>query len=183
MTLPGTFDPNLRVTPSSGWTRTTSWLLPSSSVSVSAKGRCGARLNDQRDLGDPAGQPLAGAQVERHARPAAGLHAEADGGEGLGLRLRVDAVLLPVAAGPLAGQPALLVLAADGEGLQVLGQRDRAEDLELLGADLLGGELDRLLHRGQGEQLQQVVLQHVPGGAGLLVELRPGRRCRRPRPW
>ena len=46
MTLPGTFDPNLRVTPSSGWTRTTSWLLPSSSVSVSAKGRCGARLND-----------------------------------------------------------------------------------------------------------------------------------------
>jgi hypothetical protein len=44
MTLPGTFDPNLRVTPSSGCTRTTSWLLPSSSVSVSANGRCGARL-------------------------------------------------------------------------------------------------------------------------------------------
>src|SRR4028119_2393292 len=101
MTLPGTFEPNLRVTPSSGCTRTTSWLLPSSSVSVSANGRGGARLttsalaatrraravavgdrrgrcalDPHRDLGAPPRQPLAGAQVEGHTRPAAGLHAQ-----------------------------------------------------------------------------------------------------------
>ena len=46
------------------------------------------------------------------------------------------------------------------------------QHLELLGPDRLGGELDRLLHRGQREQLQQVVLQHVAGGAGRVVERR-----------
>ena len=42
---PGTFEPNFSVTPSSGWTRITSWLWPSSSVSVWLNGRCGAFLN------------------------------------------------------------------------------------------------------------------------------------------
>ena len=44
MVVPGTFEPNRRVTPSSGCTRTTSWLEPSSSVSLTAKGRNGAFL-------------------------------------------------------------------------------------------------------------------------------------------
>ncbi len=43
---PGTLDPNFNVTPSSGWTRTTSWLWPSSEVSVASNGRCGAGLNE-----------------------------------------------------------------------------------------------------------------------------------------
>ena len=43
--LPGTFDPNRRVMPSSGWTRITNAFLPSSSVIVVSNGRCGARLN------------------------------------------------------------------------------------------------------------------------------------------
>ncbi len=43
--VPGTFDPNLRVTPSSGCTRMTSWLWPSSSTSEAWNGRCGAFLN------------------------------------------------------------------------------------------------------------------------------------------
>ena len=34
-------------------------------------------------------------------------------------------------------------------------------------------ELDRLLHRGQREQLEHVVLQHVAGRAGLVVEAGP----------
>ena len=44
MAGPGTFDPNRIVTPSSGCTRITSTLEPSSSVSVCENGRCGARL-------------------------------------------------------------------------------------------------------------------------------------------
>ena len=45
MPEPGTFEPNRRVTPSSGCTRTTSAFWPSSSVMVSSNGRCGARSN------------------------------------------------------------------------------------------------------------------------------------------
>ena len=51
-----------------------------------------------------------------------------------------------------------------------MGQRDRTQHLELLGLDRLGGELDRLLHRGEREQLQQVVLQDVAGSARLVIE-------------
>src|SRR3954468_4326131 len=77
-------------------------------------------LEDQGDLGDAPGEALAGAQVERHPRPAAGLDPQPDRRVGLGLRFGVDALLLAVTDGPLAGQPALLVLAPDGEGGHVL---------------------------------------------------------------
>ena len=43
--VPGTLEPNLSITPSSGCTRMTSWLLPSISMSVWVNGRCGAFLN------------------------------------------------------------------------------------------------------------------------------------------
>jgi hypothetical protein len=42
---PGTLEPNLTVTPSSGCTRITRAFCPSSLVSVAANGRCGARWN------------------------------------------------------------------------------------------------------------------------------------------
>jgi len=45
MVVPGTLEPNLITTPSSGWTRMTSWLLPSISMSAARNGRCGAFLN------------------------------------------------------------------------------------------------------------------------------------------
>ena len=45
MPCPGTLDPNRNVMPSSGCTRITSALAPSSSVMVASNGRCGARLN------------------------------------------------------------------------------------------------------------------------------------------
>ena len=41
--VPGTFEPNLTVMPSSGWILITSAFWPSSSVSVAENGRCGAR--------------------------------------------------------------------------------------------------------------------------------------------
>ena len=43
-------------------------------------------LEDDRDLRDPAAETLAGAQVERDARPAAVVHAQLDGRVGVGLR-------------------------------------------------------------------------------------------------
>lgn len=43
--VPGTFEPNRSVMPSSGWTRMTRAFCPSSSVDVESNGRCGARLN------------------------------------------------------------------------------------------------------------------------------------------
>lgn len=42
--VPGTLEPNRTVTPSSGWTRMTRALPPSSSVAPDSKGRYGARL-------------------------------------------------------------------------------------------------------------------------------------------
>src|SRR3712207_8474992 len=50
----------------------------------------------------------------------------------------------PVPLGALPGEPALLVLAADGERLHVLGDRDGPQDLELLGPDLLDRKSTRL---------------------------------------
>ncbi|CFS08212.1 Uncharacterised protein [Mycobacterium tuberculosis] len=44
MAVPGTLEPNRNVTPSSGCTRMTIALVPSSSVMVASNGRCGARL-------------------------------------------------------------------------------------------------------------------------------------------
>ena len=61
------------------------------------------------------------------------------------------------------------VTAAGGGGRQVGGQPDRGEHLLLLRAQVVGVEGDRLLHRGQRQQLQQVVLQHVAGGADAVV--------------
>ena len=110
---PGTFEPNFSVTPSSGCTRITSWLWPSSCGVGLAERQVRRLLEQHRDLGDPLGQPLAGAQVERHAGPAAGLDAEPDGRVGLGLRVARDALLVAERDGPLAGEPALVVLPAD----------------------------------------------------------------------
>ena len=80
-----------------------------------------------------------------------------------------DALLLEVALDLLPALPPGGVLAAGGGLGQVLGQPDRREHLLLLGAQLLGVEGDRLLHRGQREQLQEVVLDHVAGGADAVV--------------
>ena len=105
--VPGTLEPNLSVTPSSGCTRMTSWLWPSSSVSVVVERQVRRLLEQDRDLGDPARQPLAGAQVERHAGPAPVLDAQPDRHVRLGGGVRRDVLLLEVADGALAGHPAL----------------------------------------------------------------------------
>ena len=64
---------------------------------------------------------------------------------------------------PLAYWPRAVCLA------EVAGQPDGGEHLLLLGAQVVRVEGDRLLHRGQREQLQQVVLDDVAGGADAVV--------------
>ena len=66
--------------------------------------------------------------------------------------------LLP--AGPAAG-----VRAAGGVQIHPLGRSGRGQHLLLLRPQLAGLERGRLLHRGQRQQLQQVVLDDVPGDA------------------
>ncbi len=61
------------------------------------------------------------------------------------------------------------VLAAHGVPRQVVGQHDRAEHLQLLRGQRLGVEGAGLLHRGQRQQLEQVVLDDVTGGADAVV--------------
>jgi hypothetical protein len=74
----------------------------------------------------------------------------------------------------LTRSPATLqVLPAHRVAGDVGRQRDRAQHLELLGADLGGVEARRLLHGHHGEQLHEVVLHHVAGGAGGVVERPP----------
>ena len=105
---------------------------------------------------------LAGPQIEGDAGPAPVVDLDLDGDERLGLGLGVDPRLGAVA----------LVLAADHllRGDHPVG----LHDLVLLRAQGLGVELRRRLHRDEAEQLQQMGDDHVPVGAGALVEAGAG---------
>ena len=138
-------------------------------LAVVAEEQVRCPLEHDGDLRHPAAEPLAGAQVERHPGPAPGVDVHPDRGERLGLGVGRDALLLQVAQDLLAALPAAGELPAGGVGGQVLGEPDGGEDLFLLGAQVIGVEGDGLLHRGQGQQLQQVVLDHVAGRAHAVV--------------
>ena len=124
-------------------------------------------LERDRDDPRPLGQTLAGAQVERHARPAPVVDLALERDEGLGLGLRCHAVDLAVAH----------VLPTDHVGR--VDRLHRAEDLVLLLAD--GPWLQRggRLHRHEGQHLEQVGHHHVAVGAGGLVELGAGAQAER----
>ena len=161
------------VAPSSGWTRITTAFWPKSSSPWSREEQVRGALEHDGDLRHPAAQPLAGAQVERHAGPAPGVDVHPDRGERLGLGIGRDALFLQVAEDLLAALPAAGELPAGGVGGQVLGEPDGGEDLFLLGAQVIRVEGDRLLHRGQRQQLQQVVLDDVAGRAHAVVVAGP----------
>ena len=72
----------------------------------------------------------------------------------------------------LSALPAGGILAARGGEVQRAGQLGGGQHLDLLGLHLLWPEVDRFLHRGQCEQLQQVVLDDVAGGADAVVVAR-----------
>ena len=59
--------------------------------------------------------------------------------------------------------------AAGGRQVEPAGEHDAREHLLLLDPQALGVERRRLLHRDQRHQLEQVVLDHVAGGADAVV--------------
>ena len=130
-------------------------------------------LEDHRDLRHAPAQPLAGPQVERHPGPAPGVDVHPDRGIRLGGGIGRDALFLQVALHLLPALPAAGELPARRMRGQILRQLHRGEDLFLLGAQVIGVEGDRLLHRRQRQQLQQVVLDHVPRRAHPVVIPRP----------
>ena len=126
-------------------------------------------LEDHGDLGHTTAQTLPRPQVEGHIRPATGVDLELDRGVRLRGRLGVHPLLFQEAGDLLATLPSARVLPAGGRERQVVGHMHGREDLLLLGAQVLGRETDRLLHRCQRQQLQQVVLDHVSRGADTVV--------------
>ena len=113
-------------------------------------------------------QALSRAHVERHVCPAPVVDVELGGDVRLGHRVAGDALLLSIAAHLDALDEPAPVLAAD-DALRP-GRVQRAQHLHLLVPDGVGGEVDRRLHRRQGDELEQVVLEDVADRARLLVE-------------
>ena len=130
-------------------------------------------LERHRHLGDAAAQPLAGAQVERDAGPAPVADVEAEGRIGLRPGRGVDVLLVQVAADLLAALPAGGVLAAGGVQVEVVRGTCGGQHLLLLDPQAARVERQRLLHRHQRHQLQQVVLDHVTRGSDAVVVAGP----------
>ena len=126
-------------------------------------------LEDDRDLRHPPPEPLARAQVEGDARPTPVVDLQLDRSVRVGLRRGVDAVLFEVAHDLLAALPACGVLPAHRVLAQVVGEHGGPEDLQFLRDQGLGVEGGGLLHRGQREELEEVVLDDVPGRADAVV--------------
>ena len=131
----------------------------------------GGRLSSTTHLGRVDRQALAGADEERHVGPAPGVDVQLDRREGLDRRVARDARLVAVAA----ELPAHDVLGVE--------RRDRLEHARLLVADRLDvAARPGAIHRQDGGDLQQVVLDDVADRAGLLVEAAAALRRRSSRP-
>jgi hypothetical protein len=88
-------------------------------------------------------------------------------------RSGIDSLLVPVARHVDAVDPAGAVAGADDVGRAVVhDRRHRGEDVDLAIANVLGRERDRRFHRDERQHLHQVVLHHVPQGAGPFVVAR-----------
>jgi hypothetical protein len=110
-------------------------------------------------------QPFAGPDVERSVGPPPVVDRQLRRDERLRQRVGVDAFLLAVAGHRVALDEARPVLAAH----HALDRRG-AKRLRLLVAHGVGVEVDRRLHRGQRNELQEVVLEDVARRTRLLVE-------------
>ena len=117
-------------------------------------------MEAERDQLAARGEALAGPQVERNSGPAPVVDLGPDRGQGLGLRARGHAGLVLV-AGVL---PAYRVPDVD--------RLERVEDLGGLLAQVPGIQKGRRLHGHEPENLEQVGDEHIPVGAGLVVEVR-----------
>ena len=147
---------------------------PSSSVAVRLERQVRRPLEHHGDLGDPLAEPLAGAQVERHPGPAAGVDVEAHRGIRLGAssrgrrRPRRGSRRPPRRPASRAAYWPRAVPAA-----RSAGSRTAESTFSFSSAQALGVEGDRLLHRGERHQLQEVVLDDVARGADAVVVAGP----------
>ena len=178
---PGTLARNRSDAPSSGWMRRTRRLGCTVSTAVDGEGQVRRRLELDRHLGRPAGKALAGAQVEGRARPAPVVDRDAQGHEGLGVGLRIDARPPRGSRAPARPRstPGRTGRAPRPPSLGVLEGRDGAQDLHLLVADLAALEARRRLHGHDREHLEHVVLHDVAQRAALGRSSRRG--CPTPR--
>ena len=110
-------------------------------------------------LGRRQRQLLAGAQIERHAGPAPVGNRQPDGGKGFDPGICGNTGFLPVAE----------ILAA--HHVAAVQRLDGTQQAGFFVADGLVVAAGRRLHGQAGQHLQQVILDHVPNGAGLLVEM------------
>ena len=162
--------------PSSGWMRRTRALGCRPSDVGGREGQVGDPLELQGHLGDPLGQPLAGADVDRHAGPAPVVDLELHGHVGLGLAVGVDALLLAVAghrAGPRTsrrrtGPAPRRSATSSGVGIST-ARRALTFSSRMPWASMVAGRL----HQGERQDLHDVVLDDVAQGAGGLVEAAP----------
>ena len=129
-----------------------------------------AKLDD--DFGGALREALAGAEVEGNAGPAPVVDLEFQRDEGFGVGVGCDVGLAAIAGNMFAVDGAFVVLAADGVGENILGHErlNGVEDFGLFVADFVGVEGDGRLHRGHGEELEEMVGNHVAKGAGGFVE-------------
>ena len=118
----------------------------------------GRRPKPRQHFGAGHRQVLSRANVKRHALPAPGIDLELQSGERLDLRIGRDALFLPIAA------------ELPPDQVVRLDRRDRLQHLHLLIANGFAVGADRRLHRQIAQDLEEMVLDHVANGAGLIVE-------------
>ena len=130
-------------------------------------------MKADRDLGRSALHILAGAQVERHAGPAPIVDVQLAGNESLGRRIRrhirfwrYARTCLPSTV-PASYWPRTASVSACAGSIGLMA----CNDFGFLGADSIGIERDRRLHRRHRQKLEHMVRHHVAQRAGLLVEL------------
>ena len=110
------------------------------------------------DFDGSRGQPLAGPQIPGHAAPAPGIDEQARRTEGLDIRVGRHIRLLPIA---------VVLPAYQGVGRQRLHGPKHAGLGAVDGRETLEG---RRLHRQQGDDLEQMILDHVTQATGAFIE-------------
>ena len=120
------------------------------------------------------GQRFAGTQIKRHAFPSPVVDLDLHRDKGFDDAVGVDAFFLAIAFHVFAGVCVGGVLAADRAAGDLFGREwlNRAEHLDLFIADRVGVQADGRLHRGQGQELHEVILNHVAHDAGGFI-IRP----------
>ncbi|MCY1173104.1 hypothetical protein D9M73_132550 [compost metagenome] len=123
------------------------------------------------DLRSAPRHAFAGAQIERHARPAPVVDVRLDGNESFGIAVVVDVLFKVVGRHFLAADTPGTILATYRLVLHILAGDwlEGAQDFHLFVAYRFCLELRGWLHGHQAQQLQQVVLQHVANSPGAIV--------------